>query len=51
MSIKKAAIDDFDSLAELFDSYRVFYKQEPNLQGFFKRKTTKGGLSRFHCLR
>jgi ribosomal protein S18 acetylase RimI-like enzyme len=33
MSIKKAAIVDLDSLAELFDSYRVFYKQESNLEG------------------
>ncbi|MBY0148780.1 GNAT family N-acetyltransferase [Neobacillus niacini] len=33
MSIKKAEIDDLDSLAELFDSYRVFYKQESNLEG------------------
>jgi ribosomal protein S18 acetylase RimI-like enzyme len=44
MSIKKAAIDDFDSLAELFDSYRVFYKQESNLEGaraFLKERLLK----------
>jgi ribosomal protein S18 acetylase RimI-like enzyme len=33
MSIKKAAIEDLDPLAELFNSYRGFYKQESNLEG------------------
>lgn len=33
MSIKKATIEDLTSLSELFDSYRVFYQQESNLEG------------------
>ncbi|MEH6992504.1 GNAT family N-acetyltransferase [Neobacillus drentensis] len=33
MSIRRATIDELDSLSELFDSYRVFYKQESNFEG------------------
>jgi ribosomal protein S18 acetylase RimI-like enzyme len=33
MSIQKATINELDSIAELFDSYRVFYHQESNLEG------------------
>jgi ribosomal protein S18 acetylase RimI-like enzyme len=33
MSIRKAALNELNSLTELFDSYRVFYKQESNLEG------------------
>jgi ribosomal protein S18 acetylase RimI-like enzyme len=33
MSIKKATMEDIDSLTELFDSYRVFYQQESNPEG------------------
>jgi ribosomal protein S18 acetylase RimI-like enzyme len=33
MSIRKAALNELNSLTELFDSYRVFYKQEYNLEG------------------
>lgn len=33
MSIRRATIDELDSLTELFDSYRVFYQQESDLQG------------------
>jgi ribosomal protein S18 acetylase RimI-like enzyme len=33
MSIKKTTIEDLNSLTELFDSYRVFYQQESNLEG------------------
>src|SRR4051794_6810930 len=33
MSIQKATINELNSLAELFDSYRVFYQQESNVEG------------------
>ena len=33
MSIQRATINELDSIAELFDSYRVFYHQESNLEG------------------
>lgn len=33
MSIRKATINELDSLTELFDSYRVFYQQESDIQG------------------
>jgi ribosomal protein S18 acetylase RimI-like enzyme len=33
VSIRKATIDELDSLTELFDSYRVFYEQESDIQG------------------
>lgn len=33
MSIRKATIDELDSLTELFDSYRVFYQQESDIEG------------------
>ncbi len=33
MSIQKATINELDSIAELFNSYRVFYHQESNLEG------------------
>ncbi|MEH7253569.1 GNAT family N-acetyltransferase [Neobacillus niacini] len=32
MSIQKATINELNSLTELFDSYRVFYHQESNLE-------------------
>lgn len=32
MMIQKATINDLDSLAELFDLYRVFYEQNSDLQ-------------------
>ncbi len=31
MQIKKVALDDLDTMAPLFDAYRMFYKQESNL--------------------
>jgi ribosomal protein S18 acetylase RimI-like enzyme len=31
--IQKATINDLNSLTELFDSYRVFYKQESDFEG------------------
>ena len=33
MTIRKAVIDDIDRLSVLFDQYRIFYKQTPNLAG------------------
>jgi len=33
MSILKATGNDLDSLAELFDLYRVFYQQQSNING------------------
>jgi ribosomal protein S18 acetylase RimI-like enzyme len=33
MSIQKAALNELNSLTELFDSYRVFYDQESDLEG------------------
>lgn len=33
MNIKKATINELDSLAELFNLYRLFYKQESNRVG------------------
>jgi ribosomal protein S18 acetylase RimI-like enzyme len=33
MSIQKATLNELNFLAELFDSYRVFYKQESDFQG------------------
>jgi ribosomal protein S18 acetylase RimI-like enzyme len=33
MSVQKASINDLNALTELFDSYRVFYEQESNLEG------------------
>ena len=33
MSILKATVNDLDSLAELFDLYRVFYHQKSNING------------------
>jgi ribosomal protein S18 acetylase RimI-like enzyme len=33
MSIRKASLNELNSLTELFDSYRVFYKQESDLEG------------------
>ncbi|NWQ43193.1 GNAT family N-acetyltransferase [Bacillus sp. EB106-08-02-XG196] len=32
MSIRKATINELDSLTELFDSYRVFYKQDSDIE-------------------
>jgi ribosomal protein S18 acetylase RimI-like enzyme len=31
--IQRATINDLNSLSELFDSYRIFYKQESNVEG------------------
>jgi ribosomal protein S18 acetylase RimI-like enzyme len=31
--IQRATINDLNSLSELFDSYRIFYKQESNFEG------------------
>lgn len=31
--IQRATINDLNTLSELFDSYRLFYKQESNLEG------------------
>lgn len=33
MMIQRATINDLNALSELFDSYRIFYKQESNLEG------------------
>ncbi|MEH7012142.1 GNAT family N-acetyltransferase [Neobacillus niacini] len=33
MSIRKATLNDLNSLTSLFDSYRVFYQQESNFEG------------------
>lgn len=33
MSIQRATINELNSLTELFDSYRVFYQQESNVEG------------------
>lgn len=33
MSIQRATINELNFLTELFDSYRVFYQQESNLEG------------------
>jgi ribosomal protein S18 acetylase RimI-like enzyme len=33
MSVQKASLNDLNSLTELFNSYRVFYEQESNLEG------------------
>ncbi len=33
MIIQKATLKELDSLTELFDLYRVFYEQRPNLEG------------------
>ncbi|NYE08649.1 ribosomal protein S18 acetylase RimI-like enzyme [Bacillus niacini] len=33
MSIQKATLNELNFLTELFDSYRVFYKQESDLEG------------------
>lgn len=44
MKVRKANFTDFDQLAELFDNYRVFYKQESNIEGakqFLKDRTER----------
>ncbi|MFJ5758828.1 GNAT family N-acetyltransferase [Neobacillus sp. NPDC093182] len=33
MMIQRATINDLNSLSELFDSYRIFYNQESNVEG------------------
>ncbi len=33
ITIKTATIDDLDSIAPLFDAYRVFYRKESDLEG------------------
>jgi len=43
MCIQKATLKDLDSLAELFNFYRLFYKQESNIEGakgFLKERLT-----------
>jgi ribosomal protein S18 acetylase RimI-like enzyme len=45
VSIRKATIDELDSLTELFDSYRVFYQQESDSEGaksFLKERLLNG---------
>lgn len=44
MNIHQATINDLDSLTELFDFYRLFYKQASDLKGareFLKERLTK----------
>ena len=44
MNIHQATINDLDSLTELFDFYRSFYKQASDLEGakeFLKERLTK----------
>lgn len=44
MSILKATLNDLDSLAELFDLYRIFYHQKSNIDGakeFIKDRLSK----------
>ena len=41
MVIRKAGVRDLDSLAQLFNSYRLFYKQQDDIQGakdFLKKR-------------
>ena len=33
MTIKRATLNELDSLTELFDLYRLFYEQESNIEG------------------
>ena len=33
MNIRGAVVNDLDSLGELFDGYRVFYKKETDIPG------------------
>ncbi|KXX71957.1 GNAT family N-acetyltransferase [Flammeovirga sp. SJP92] len=45
MKVRKANFTDFDQLAALFDAYRVFYKQESDLEGakqFLQDRTERG---------
>ncbi len=44
MCIQRATLNELDSLTELFDLYRFFYKQESNLEGaraFLKERLVK----------
>lgn len=44
MCIQRATLNELDSLTELFDLYRLFYKQESNLEGaraFLKERLVK----------
>ncbi|MCK1997569.1 GNAT family N-acetyltransferase [Psychrobacillus psychrodurans] len=44
MYIQRATLNELDSLTELFDLYRLFYKQESNLEGgraFLKERLVK----------
>jgi ribosomal protein S18 acetylase RimI-like enzyme len=45
--IRKATINDLDLVTELFDLYRIFYKQKSNLQGarLFLEERIKNGES------
>jgi ribosomal protein S18 acetylase RimI-like enzyme len=45
MIIRKATLNDLDSISKLFDLYRIFYKQESNLEGarmFLKDRMSSG---------
>ncbi|WP_044207352.1 GNAT family N-acetyltransferase [Flammeovirga sp. OC4] len=45
MKVRKANFTDFDQLAELFDAYRVFYKQDSDIEGakqFLQERTERG---------
>nr|WP_263323441.1 GNAT family N-acetyltransferase [Neobacillus sp. Marseille-Q6967] len=45
MMIEKATLQDLEALTELFDLYRIFYKQESDLQGarnFIKDRIENG---------
>lgn len=45
MNYRKANLNDLDSLAILFDQYRVFYKKQADLpaaRAFLKERLTKG---------
>ncbi len=44
MHIKRANLSDLETIVPLFDQYRVFYKQESNLEGarqFLKERMSK----------
>ena len=45
ITIRQATIDDIPTVAYLFDKYRQWYKQEPNLEGaidFLQSRTENG---------
>ncbi|WBU89429.1 GNAT family N-acetyltransferase [Cellulophaga omnivescoria] len=44
VTVKKATVKDISSIAPLFNNYRIFYKQESNLEAatlFLKERLTK----------